>query len=171
MQFQTIPDQPDIVMWMTEQGSGIAREGDPQWNDFQQFLAKGGELMQLAEAHLSLSMAMAMIVTEAERVCSTLRAGYPLQESESWSVQAAEAQAWLVNPAISTPLIDALLLPYEDKAALCQQIAAHYAAYTKAMGEIIMWRRIATAAIEAYFASGRPIMALVVQYPEVPYAS
>lgn len=171
MQYQVLPDDPHAVLWMSEHGSGIAREGDPQWDEYQQFLTKGGELVQLTAEPITLLVALEMVNREVDRVGAAIGAGYTQQERDSWPTQAIEATAWLANPDTPTPLINALQLPYEDKTALCQNIVAHYQAYTEQTGELIMWRRIAAAAIEAYFASGRPITALTVHYPEVPYAS
>lgn len=170
MKYQAIPDDPHAVVWLDKHGSGVAREGDPIWDDYQRFLAKGRKAAPLGPASIALSVAMSMVNSEVERVGTNLRAGYTQQESVSWPMQAAEATAWLASQNATTPLIDALLLPGEDKARLCQYITSQSQAYTKAMGELIAWRRMATATIEAFFAAG-PVTSLTVHYPEVPHAS
>ena len=171
MQYQAIPDDPHAVVWMDDNGSGVAREGDPLWADYQCFLAKGGKAVPLGPTSIELSVAMSMVSGEVERVGAELRAGYTQYESDSWYVQATEAAAWLADSSTLTPWIDAVSLPDEDKTQLCQHIVARNQAYTEAMGELIMWRRTATAAIEACFSTGQPITALTVHYPEVPHAS
>lgn len=170
MQFQTIPGQPDIVMWITEQGSGIAREGDPEWDIYQEFLAGGNTPSMLPQATMTLEQAHILVRDEAERVLENYRSTYPAVELESWPQQVAESAAWLADPATSTPLLTAILQPDEDLQALCEKVLLRATAYRQTVADVIRWRRSASQTITTQFEQGT-VTSLSIQYPEAPHAS
>lgn len=170
MQFQTIPDQPDIVMWMTEQGSGISREGDPEWDTYQAFLVSGNIPPMPHQAALTLEQAYILVSDEAERVLASYRSAYPSVEVDSWSQQVAEATAWLAAPATPTPLLTVILQPNEDLQTLCEKVLARATTYQQTVADVIQWRRSASQVLTTLFEQGT-ITTLSIQYPEVPHAS
>ncbi|WP_161785131.1 hypothetical protein [Aeromonas hydrophila] len=170
MQFQTIPGQPDIVMWMTQHGSGIAREGDPEWDVYQTLLASGKTPDPLPQPTLAQEQAEKLVHDEAERMLAAYRSSYSSIEVESWPQQATEASAWLMDETAPTPLLLAIIQPDEDLRELCNKVLANATAYQQTVADVIQWRRSASQTIADLFASG-PVTHLIVHYPEVPHAS
>lgn len=171
MDYRSITGKVGVIWLDPESGcSGVIQPGDEGWDDYKAWIAAGNAPASIYPP-LTFEQALQEIVQEFERVLEPIKSGYSDSEVASWPMQCAEATAWLANEQSPTPMIDGLLLPWEDKREMCTAILSSATAHSTAMGELIMWRRIATAAIEAYFDSGRPITSLIVQYPEVPYAS
>lgn len=163
--FERAPGDPDTIIWMAEHGSGILQQDTPQWAAY---LAHGP--LPVALDAITQAEAMEMIDREFEGVLAPIKAQYTPSEIESWPAQLAEARAWQLDSDAPTPLLDGILLPWEDKMELCQQIIDKGDEHARLTGEAIMWRRIATAAIESLFAKG-PRHTVNIKYPEVPSAS
>lgn len=171
MQYQLIPDCPDSVIWVDETGaSGVSQRGDERWPEYEAWCEAGHAAISVLPP-LTLDTAMLMIDAEFERAISPISGSYPRSEIDSWPVQCAEASAYQADPETPTPMIDGILLPWEDKATFCERVLSKSAHYAATVGAVIMWRRIAVAAVEAYYQAGKPITVLTVQYPEVPNAS
>lgn len=169
MRFSDVPGSDDIIMWSDESGSGIAAKGDDIWQEYQAFIDAGGNPAQPVQQHVDMATAMAMVSGEVDRVSSECRAGYTQTELDSWPLQDAEAKAWLASTAAMTPMLDAMMLPWEDKRDFCEALLAQHATTSTAIGELMAWRRIAEAAIEAYFVHG-PRDGVTIRYPDVPTA-
>lgn len=164
MVYQLVADQPDIVIWVDEHGSsGVLREGDPGWQDYLAWLSSGCA----PSPQVTREDAERLVEQEFELACSMLKDGYPQAEVDSWPLQAAEAKSFMLDPSAKTPLIDGLLLPWEDKDAFCQEVQKRSETYLSGMGEILAWRRIANAAVEAMFANG-PRHRFDIKYPHLP---
>lgn len=167
MRYQYVAGQPDVILWMQGDDSGIITDGNAGWPEYQAWLSAGNVPEPPPEQWVTQETAMAMVDREFELACSPLRGSYPQAEIDSWAQQAAEAKAFIANPTAQTPLLDGLMLPWEEKESFCCDVIERADAYSAAMGEILMWRRIAVAAVEAMFADG-PRARFHVQYPSIP---
>lgn len=167
MRYQYVTGQPELIVWMSGDDSGIIQEGDGRWPEYQAWLLEGNTPESPPEQWVTQDAAMAMVDREFELACDPLRGSYPQAEIDCWPQQAAEAKAFIADPTAQTPLIDGLMLPWEEKEPFCREVIERADAYSTAMGEILMWRRIAVAAVEAMFADG-PRARFHVQYPSIP---
>lgn len=160
------------VLWQDDKlASGILQPADEGWQAYLDWLGEGNTpAPAMADPQLTHAQAMTMVSLAFEQACTPLRETYPPAEVESWPTQATEAAAWLANDAAPTPLIDAVLWPWEDKAAFCAALCEQHHRYAAAMGERIAWRRMAEAAVDAFFAQG-PRSTFCCQYPDVPSAT
>ncbi len=159
------------VIWVSESGSGVAVVGSHEWDAYQAWVADGNTpTSTLPPVPITQAMAMALVEQEFDRACEPIRGTSPQAEIDSWPMQVAEARAFMADASAPTPLIDGVLLPWEDKQEFCTSVISNSEAYAIAMGEILMWRRIAIAAVEAMFEDG-PRHEFYIQYPEVPSAS
>ncbi len=170
MRFIEVPGADSAIMWVDENGSGIATEGDEIWQEYQEFLNAGGEPEREQKVQVDMASAMAMVTREVERVSAEYRTGYTQAELDSWPLQDAEAKAWLASNDAATPMLDAMMLPWEDKREVCETILAQHATSATTIGDMMAWRRIAEAAVEVYFAHG-PRDSVTIRYPDVPVAS
>lgn len=163
--FERLPGDPDTIIWVSELGSGVVLPDTPQWIAYQAHspLPEPDIITTQAEA-------MEMVDREFEGVLAPIKAQYTPSEIESWPAQLAEARAWQLDGDTPTPLLDGILLPWEDKAELCQQIIDKGDEHAHLTGEAIMWRRIAIAAIESLFAKG-PRSSVRIQFPDIPSAT
>ncbi|WP_429186321.1 hypothetical protein [Aeromonas veronii] len=169
VRFMAVPGEPDCVLWQASDGAcGISRSGEQYWDEYQAYLDAGNELQQPDPIQIDIAMAMQAVLVEVERVNLQLQHGY--MGPELGQIQIIEAKEWLADNHASTPFIDGAMLPWEDKREFCQQVVQRHGEYAEKMGELIAWRRIAEAAVEAYFAKG-PRSRFVCRYPEVPHAS
>ncbi|KAJ8740050.1 hypothetical protein H9Y13_18745 [Aeromonas veronii] len=164
-------EDQNMVLWADDDGCcGIVTKEDSSWSEYQEYLNAGHLPEPYPVQTIDADTAMAMVEREFERACTPLRGTSTQAEIDSWPQQAAEARAYLADDRANTPLIDGIALPWEDKEALCRDVIAKNDRYAAAMGDILMWRRIAIAAVEAMFERG-PRSGFSVQYPDVPSAT
>lgn len=81
--------------------------------------------------------AFARIDAAYQDAISTLKAGYPDDETRSWPMQETEARAWLQNPDAATPWLDAAANARGlSRAELAGRIMANAAAFASAHGRL-----------------------------------
>lgn len=170
MRYLVIPGELDAIVWLDGDNSGVIRDGDAGWDAYQAWLEDGNTPEQEQSEQITMEQAIAMVEKEFERACAHLRGTSAQAEIDTWALQAAEARAYLADGSANTPIIDGIALPWEDKEALCHEVITKSDQYAAAMGDILMWRRIALAAVEALFGRG-PRNGLSVMYPDVPSAT
>lgn len=170
MRYLVIPGEPDAVVWLEGSDSGVTRDGDAGWDAYQAWLSDGHVPEQKLSEQITQETAIAMVEREFGQVCAALRGTHTQAEIDSWPQQVAEAKAFFANENALTPLIDGMALPHEEKEELCHKVILKSEKYNVEMGALLMWRRIAVAAVEAMFEHG-PRNQFHVQYPEVPSAS
>ena len=180
MRYFTIAREADVVMWDDENGrSGILHAGDnepvvpgaPVWADYEAWCLLGNVPQPFGATGLpSLEDARAAAIVRlhaaADLALEPILAQYPRTEVVTWSEQAIEAAAWVKDPSVSTPLLDAITAG-GDKADICAGVLAKADAYKRASGAVIAWRRAATEWIEAcdeqkVLADWKP------SFPEIP---
>lgn len=178
MKYLQIPGDDQAVIWQDDDGnSGVIRETDEGWVQYQQWLAAGHSPESTVPAD-SRSLkdlrdaALLEINRQADTALEPITRQYPRSEIDSWPEQCLEARAWLSSPAAPTPLIDAIAgtLSPEAKAVFCQVILAKADAYKAAAGAVIAWRRAVTSWVDAQ-TERAPLLSFTPQFPEVPHAS
>ncbi|QTL95526.1 hypothetical protein [Aeromonas jandaei] len=169
MRYQSITGD-DAIVWIDGNSSGVIRVGEPGWSKYLAWLAEGHAPEREPSELITMEQAMGMVEDEFERACAPLRGASTQAEINSWAHQAAEARAYLADNRAPTPLIDGMTLPWEDKEELCRSLIAKSDRLSAAMGSILMWRRIAIAAVESLFERG-PRSHFSVSYPDVPSAT
>lgn len=175
MQYQVIAGEPDAVIWLDETGSsGVVREGQPGWSDYEAFLAAGGiaepgEPNVLPSLDEARAAAFHLINAQADNALTPLTSLYPRGEIDSWPEQCIEARAWLENPEEPTPLVDAIE-PNMDaayKELFCHAILDKAEAYKVSVGAVIAWRRAASFWVEEQHDITK-LLAYEPRFPEVP---
>lgn len=106
-------------------------------------------LYQVTDLAVAREVMTRLVGQEFERAAGELTTRWTATERDTFGVQLAEAQAWLADETAATPMLDALLLPEEDKATLCQTVTAHAAALKSDLGRLIGAKRAHLAAIWA----------------------
>lgn len=90
-----------------------------------------------------------LVSAEAERRLPSTVPGYGPAERDTWLPQLTEARAVLADPQAMAPLLDGILLPGEDRAALAAGIIAKAEAYAAAVAPVLAAKRKHLAAIWA----------------------
>ncbi|TPG76300.1 hypothetical protein [Pseudomonas arsenicoxydans] len=177
MQYLEITGEPGAVICRDEVGnSGVIRQDETGWADYQAWLSAGHELASMAPIdrrsleELRIS-AIATVHTLADVTLRPITSRYPRTEIDSWPEQCIEARAWLTNDSAHTPLLDAIAggVPNETIEALCLNILSKADGYKAAVGSVIAWRRAWTKWIEAQ-ADLKELIDFAPQFPEVPDA-
>ena len=176
MKYIQIPDDSDAVIWQGEEGSsGVTREGEPGWAEFQEWLSAGNKPEPMIPAdsrpigELQIS-AIAAIIVAADTALQPITSQYPRSEIDSWPEQCLEARAWLQSPTASTPLLDSIAgeVSKAEMEALCLNIVGKADEYKAAVGAVIAWRRVCTAWVEVQN-EREHLMGFAPQFPEVPH--
>jgi hypothetical protein len=178
MRYKTIADEPDCVIWRDEDGnSGIIRQGDEGWADYELFLNTGhvpdtAVTVDSRTIEELRSHALLMINLQADNALAPITSQYARSEIDSWPQQCAEVNAWLVDHQADTPLIDAIMgsTSTADKQAFCEGVLDKANTYKRSVGAVINWRRAASAWAEVQ-QEREALLGFSPQFPEVPNAS
>lgn len=178
MQYQTIPYEPDCVIWRDEDGnSGIIRQGDEGWADYEFFLNAGhvpdtAVTVDSRTIEELRSQALTMINLQADNALAPITSQYSRSEIDSWPQQCVEVDAWLADHQADTPLIDAIMGPATSasKQAFCETVLEKTNTYKRSVGAVINWRRAVSAWAEAQ-QEREALLGFSPQFPEVPNAS
>jgi len=91
----------------------------------------------VVEDKISVRYKLAKLNKEYEEAMSNLTIGIPVSEQKTWTEQKNEAQAWLNDNTIATPLLDSILLSRGDtKEYLVSKIIEKSNLYTEAIGRL-----------------------------------
>lgn len=176
MQYTQIPGDTTAIIWQDKAGnSGVIRDGDPLWSDYQEWLAAGNTLEPLTFGDdRSLdelrTAAFANINVAADSAMLPLSSQYPRCEIDSWPEQCKEARAWLAKSSVPTPLLDAIGADADDeqKRQLSDAILSKSETYKIAVGAVIAWRRAMTDFV-ATVEDRDVLMLFRPNYPELPH--